>query len=207
VATSTRIPALLLAWLLVVGCGSGASGDGAGPSPVPPTPPTFADGFETGLGAWTRDADVPPSPEDPDVPVAWSIEPSSEVVHTGAASARFDLDGRQDDGTIWLERTFDVGPGTPWRVTVEGTWWSPSESFNTTAVVVLYAGPDSPEEELDFAVAGPLDLVAGWRAYRASFDVTAAGDGRVHVGVGLSVVWETWITYYLDDVRVWLEPR
>lgn len=208
----THLPTLLLL-LLALGCGSASTGGGTNDPPTPPSPPsppsppTFHDGFETGLGLWTKDAEVPPSPGNPGVPVDWSIEPSSEVVHAGALSARYDLDGRQDDGTIWLERAFALEPARPYAVHVEAAYWSDSESFNTTAMVALYAGGESPEEELDFDVSQPLNEVAGWKTYGASFDVTSGADGSVHVGVGLTVVWETWITYYLDDVRVWIEPR
>ena len=196
---------------LLLGCGGalGAPPPPTDPAPGPPpsSPPVLEDGFEAGLGAWTKDAQLPPSVEDPTVPVPWSIDLADEPVHGGAASVRLWLDGRQDDGTIWLERPLSVVPHTDWVVYVSAAFWSESESFNTTAEVALYAGAVSPESELDFDVSGILNRVAGWKVYAHTFQVTSGADGLLHVGVGVNVVWETWITYYLDDVRVWVVPR
>ena len=100
-------------------------------------------------------------------------------------------------------------PSGVWRRRrhVAAAFWSASESFNTTAETALYAGPVSPEVEGDFDVSGVLNQVAGWKLYEHTRDVTSGADGQLHIGVGVNVVWETWITYYLDDVRVWVEPR
>jgi len=196
----------------LLGCGGGASppSDGGGPADPPPSfpsLPTLADGFETGLGAWSQDAHVPHSVEDPTVPVPWAIDLTDQPVHEGISAVRLWLDGRQDDGTIWLERALPVAPHADWTVHVSAAYWSESESFNTTAEVALYAGDVSPEVELDFDVSGILNEVGGWKVYAHTFDVTSGADGQVHIGVGVNVVWETWITYYLDDVRVWIEPH
>lgn len=205
----------LVAWALVAlalpGCGGGTRtppADGGPADPPPPsTPPVLEDGFEEGLGLWRRDAHVPPSVEDPTVPVPWFIDRVGDPVRGGQASVRLRLDGRQDDGTIWLERSLPVPAHSDLRVHVAAAFWSESESFNTTAETALYAGPVSPEVESDFDVSGVLNQVAGWKVYEHTRDVTSGADGQLHVGVGVNVVWETWITYYLDDVRVWVEPR
>jgi len=199
----------LLLLLLATGCGSGTTAhppDDDPPDPVP-LPGDLEDGFEAGLGLWTKDAHVPMSPGDPTVPVAWSIEASEEQAFEGRTSARFVLDGSGDDGTIWLERALAVDPATDYTVRISAAYWSEDESFNTTGMVALYAGAASPEVEFDFLIPEQLNLVAGWKTYSASFPVTSASDGSLWVGVGLTVVWETWITYYLDDVRITIDPR
>jgi hypothetical protein len=215
--TSART-ACLLFLALAGGCNAGADtpvGDDSPSDPSPPmtqppppgTPPVLEDGFEGGLDLWTKDAHVPPSVEDPSVPVPWSIDLAGQPVYEGVASACFTLDGRQDDGAIWLERTVMVAADSNWTVHVSGAYWSPHESFNTFAEVALYAGATSPEVESDFDVSGILNKVDGWKTYAGVFEVTTGPDGLVHIALGVNVVWETWITYFLDDVRVWIEPR
>ncbi len=140
------------------------------------------------------------------VPVTWSIEPVDTPVYEGAQSAEFTIDGRQDDGTIWLERAFDVTPGAAYTVHVSTRWWSEHASFTSAALVVDYAGATSPEAELDFTVVGVLDQVSGWKRYVADLPAHGGADGKLWVGVGFSVVFETWITHDLDDVRIWIEP-
>lgn len=207
-----RLALVVAACLVLAACGGSAPEPGPGdpdPSPpgTPPSPPGFEDGFEAGLGLWVKDAHVPPSPEDPSVPVEWAIDASPEEASGGTASARFYLDGRQDDGVIWLERAVEATPFGSYDVQVVADYWSAAESFNTTAMVALHAGPTSPEVEADFVQPYVLNEVAGWKTYGWAFPVTTDADGRIHVAVGVSVVWETYITYYIDDVSVWITPR
>jgi len=64
----------------------------------------FADGFEGGFTGWSRASDVPQDPNNLKNPVAWMITRSTERAVAGSASLRYYLDGRQDDGTIWIVR-------------------------------------------------------------------------------------------------------
>src|SRR5436190_309876 len=78
------------------------------PVVVTPAPPdtntaqrvTLSDGFEGGLINWVQDADLPNDPNNPGQPVAAFITVSTEQALEGSHSARFSLDGTQDDGTI-----------------------------------------------------------------------------------------------------------
>ena len=60
--------------------------------------------FENGFGEWTIDADVPLDPNNPGHFVGWSITRSSDIASSGLYSLKFFIDGRQDDGTIWIEK-------------------------------------------------------------------------------------------------------
>ncbi len=75
-------------------------------------PQLFLEDFEgnenEGLGEWSTDADVPPDPNNPGNPVQWNITRSATVYNSPAHSAEVFIDGRQDDGTIWLERRVSV---------------------------------------------------------------------------------------------------
>jgi hypothetical protein len=196
-ARSVLLPAAI-SCLLLAACGGGGGGGGRPPEP------DFREGFESGLAGWTKGADVPQDPNRPGETVAWSIEVSAEEAFEGSSSARYDLDGTQDDGTIWLVRSFDADPGLH-DVRLALRLWSESESFNTLARVAAYAGPVAPAVEADFDTSETANQVAGWREYAYDFVAEAGGDGRIHVALGISATWETLLTYYVDDVRVTID--
>jgi hypothetical protein len=179
------------------------------PTPTAPSadePVAFHEGFEGTLDGWQRGADVPEDPNQPGQPVDWRIELSSDQVAEGTASARFTLDGSQDDGTIWLMRPLDVPPEEPLRVELSFELWSASESFNTLANIAAYAGSEPPGEENDFNLHQTANQVEGWKTYEYAFDVHSNAEGQLWVALGVSVVWETEITYYVDNVHVRAAP-
>jgi hypothetical protein len=65
---------------------------------------TIKEDFENGFGEWAIDADVPPDPNNPGHFVEWSITRSTDVASSGQYSLKFFIDGRQDDGAIWIEK-------------------------------------------------------------------------------------------------------
>lgn len=107
----------------------------------------FADGFEEGFTGWSRDSDVPQDPNNLRNPVAWMITRSTERAVAGSASLRYYLDGRQDDGTIWIVRGISVEAEQTYDVSMRTDAWSSSESFNTIAHLVMYAGTSRPTSE------------------------------------------------------------
>jgi hypothetical protein len=213
----------ILAALILAGCApaSGPGGPGTSEpattpvtSPAPTGTPTaelpdlpivLREGFESGLEGWQTGADVPGDPNNPGQPVAWSIEASDEQAAAGQQSARFTLDGSQDDGTIWLARELAVPANAELRVALSLQLWSVSESFNTLANVAAYAGPQPPETEEDFDTSKPADLAEGWHRYDFTFPVHSDAQGRVWVAAGISVVWETEVTYFLDDLQITID--
>ncbi len=179
------------------------------PTAAPPWdhPIAFVEGFEAGLGQWQQGANVPDDPDRPGQSVAWRIEQSDEQATEGASSARFTIDGRQDDGTIWLSRAIEgFEPDSTVRVTLALDLWSETESFNTLAKVAVYAGSSAPSEEGDFDASQPANLAAGWRTYEYVFDTKSSSEGTVWVALGISAVWETEMTYYVDNVAGEIAP-
>ena len=169
------------------------------PTDVPEATPTpepgdgslpFQEGFEGGLGGWQKGSDVPEDPDRPGEPIAWDIEISPDEAAEGGSSARFTIDGKQDDGTIWLTRPLAVEPDEALRIHLSFDLWSASESFNTLAKVAAYAGLQPPSDENDFDTTQPANLVAGWRTYDYTFEIPGSGDGQVWVALGISAVWE-----------------
>jgi hypothetical protein len=207
-ARSLAIAALLLAPALA-GCAT---------DPAPGTTETVRDGFEDGIQAWTRGADVPGDPNRGGKPVAWNITPSDERAVEGDWSVRFDLDGSQDDGTIWLTQPLRVEEDQAYRATVSAWAWSPSESANVRAHLAMMLGPDPPQVEEDFPAPGndttvedevdrgglreALDRQAGWREYRFGWTVPADANRTLHMAVGISAVWETELGFWVDDLTV-----
>jgi len=178
---------------------------------------TITDSFESGLGDWTTGADVPDDPNNPGHPVQWSITPSTDQSADGARSVKYVLDGRQDDGTIWIVRPVTVTPDTAYTAEVSAQAWSQSESFNTLAHLVMALGPDAPTAETDFpqpntnsttddtALGGlrePLNRAAGWEVYTFTWETPRLDTDTLYLAVGISAVWETQLSYYVDDVTL-----
>lgn len=175
-----------------------------------------ADGFKAGLGQWAPRSDLPEDPNRPGQVVNWTVRTDDGQVRNGTAALNFTVDGRQDDGTIWVVRGFPVASGRTYTVAASIWFFSESESFNTIAHVVLSVSDHEPSGEGSFPSPGadpdgpalrePLNQAAGWVEYRVAGTVTDTDDGVVYVAFGISAVWETEMTYYADDVVVTLRP-
>lgn|GEM_PF-2967776 len=65
---------------------------------------TLKEDFENGFDEWVANADVSLDPNNPGHLIEWSITHSNDVASSGRYSLKFFIDGRQDDGTIWIEK-------------------------------------------------------------------------------------------------------
>ncbi|MEM1540378.1 MAG: hypothetical protein QXJ07_03230 [Candidatus Bathyarchaeia archaeon] len=163
-------------------------------------PVRYFESFEDGFGKWIVDADVPEDPNNPGQPVEWHISRNFGISRSGQNSLEFFVDGQQDDGAIWIETKIVVGKRSNIRVSF---WlYSEYESFNTLATVCAYIGVKNPEAEADFQVIGAANEVAGWKHYEYSTVFNLDLSGELWIAVGISVCWETYLTYYVDDVEV-----
>jgi hypothetical protein len=167
-----------------------------------PKPLVYSESFEEGFANWEADADVPPDPNNPGYPVAWNVSRVASLAHSGQYSVELYIDGRQDDGTVWIEKKISVESNSQIQVKVSFEFYSEQESLNTIAGVCVYAGISNPEVEGDFAVLGPANEVAGWKRYIYTTTVNTGPSGEVWVAVGITVRWETEMTYNIDDVKV-----
>lgn len=121
----------------------------------------FSEGFEADLPDWKTGSDVPEDPNNPGNPVNWDITRSTERAATGSSSLRYFLDGRQDDGTIWIARPVSVEADQAYQVRMQADGWSASESFNTLAYLVMYAETSPPKSEGSFPEPGANSTNAG----------------------------------------------
>jgi len=166
----------------------------------------IADDFEqtTGegdIGEWFINGDVPQDPNNLGHAVQWHINRVSDISRSGMYSVELFIDGKQDDGTIWLERKISAKENSQTRVSVS-FWLNSEQESSTIADVVSYAGNSKPTVEDDFTVVGTANEVAGWTNYSFTADLTTDSNGDTWVAVGISVRWETCMTYYIDDVRI-----
>ena len=176
---------------------SAAAGWYFGPKPAGQT-----QRFETNFGGWTGDADVPPDPNNPGSNVDWNVSRVTSPAKSGQHSVELHIDGKQDDGTVWIEKALTTKRNSQIQVKVSFELYSESESFNVIAAVVGFAGTENPEVEADFTVIGKANDVSGWKRYTYLATLETDFSGEVWVAVGISVRWETEMTYNLDDVEV-----
>jgi hypothetical protein len=167
-----------------------------------PEATTYSEGFEDDFGGWDGDADVPADPNTPGSLVDWNVSRVNSPIKSGQYSAELYIDGRQDDGTVWIEKKLSAKENSQIQVTVSFDFYSESESFNVIAAVVGFAGTYNPEIEADFTVLGQANEASGWKRYSHKLTLNTGSSGEVWVAVGISVRWETEMTYNFDDVKV-----
>lgn len=197
--TAATVPAAALA-----GC-TGGSGDDQGP--------ILAEGFESPLEEWEAHAAIGPEVDLADFDR--EVERSDERAREGDWCLRLFTGGDHDDGTAWLTRPVELPDAE--RFTVELWAWSESESFNVLRHLVAALGPERPAVEEDFPdpgrnssnVAGaeygglrePLHRARGWERYRFEWNPGRVPD-VAHLSVGVSVVWESDATHFVDEIRL-----
>jgi hypothetical protein len=162
----------------------------------------FFDDFENNFGNWTIGSQVPEDPNNPGHKVEWIIGRSTNQSYSGEYSVLFWIDGRQDDGTIWIMQKLPLEANSEKSVNISFQLWSGEESFNTLAAVVGYLGENKPQAEADFQVLGAANQLSGWKAYSFSSEIVTANTGEVYVALGISVRWETELIYFVDNAEI-----
>jgi len=181
----------------------------------------FSERFEDGADDWETDAHIGPEVDISEF--EWEIETTGEQAASGDRSLAIYNEGDYDDGTCWAVHPVSVESGRAYDVTVSASFWSESESFNILRNAVMRIGPERPEVEEDFPAPGlsttdlgetpygglrePLHLAEGWREYSFERTTPELSTDTVSLALGTSVVWETGMTHYVDDVSVTVEPR
>lgn len=175
----------------------------------------FSDGF-----GWTKEAAIGPEVDLDDW--EWSIELSDEEVHVGERAVEVYTEGRYDDGLAWLVTTIDIEPGLAYHAEASVHAWSYAYSDNNLRRLACYLGPDRPEDQSDFpepdwdstdegetdygGIRDPLNRAEGWYEHTFEWQSPTLDTDTLYFAVGVGVVWESDLTYYLDDIEVVLEP-
>ncbi|MFP4628225.1 MAG: twin-arginine translocation signal domain-containing protein [Halobacteriales archaeon] len=179
---------------------------------------TLEDDFEDGIDAWETAAHVGP---DADGPFEWDVDVSQTQSRSGEQSVAMFTEGTYDDGTAWIVRPIEIESGRRYHAEAAVYAYSDEESFNELRKLVAYLGPERPESESDFPKSGandiedrvgaglrePLNRVAGWDEYTFEWGSPELETEQLYFAVGVTVVWETDLTYFIDDVDVELETR
>lgn len=202
----------------LAGCLDDDSADAIDPEELPlGFTEDFTDGFE-----WERDATIGDQVDLDEWD--WSIELSDAQVYTGERAAEVYTEGGYDDGLAFLLRRIDIAPDHAYDVEVSIQAWSGTQSdVNNLRRLACYLGPDRPETQNDFPEADwdssdegetdfggirePLNQAEGWHEHTFEWTSSTLDTDVLYFAVGVDVVWETDLTYYLDDVTVSLEAR
>ncbi len=156
--------------------------------------------YEDGMEGWEPDHQITCGDATPPCEFVWGVQRSTEQAKQGRYSLRVSLDGRNDDGTVWIERPFSV----PSTVTVNLSFWlwSPSESQANRWPVLANVGIRNPRSEADFTIIGETDTAPGWVQHTYSRTFKTGEATRIWVGYGVGATWEIARVYYLDVARV-----
>jgi len=167
-----------------------------------PTPLVYTESFESDFGGWVADAHVPLDPNNSSHPVDWNVSRVAPLAYSGEHSIELYIDGKQDDGTVWIEKKIPVEGKSEVHVAVSFEFYSEQESFSVIAGVCAYVGVFDPEVEDDFVVLGVANEVAGWKEYTHTATLQIGSSNEVWVAIGITVRWETEMTYKIDSVKV-----
>jgi hypothetical protein len=155
----------------------------------------YSQSFETGMDSWTPASDHHER--------AFRISRTTAIAYHGVTSLSYYLDGRNDDGTIWIQRPFKgLPPNTVVSVETRFQLHSSTKSAFNNWPVVVYAGAAPPSSESDFAIVGLTDQAAGWRQYSGRIVTTTDPAGNLWVAIGIGATWEGTRTYNIDFLNV-----
>lgn len=208
------LPRLILLLPTLAGLGLLAGGAGAGPPVLspPPAAPSAASffSFEKGWQGWrVRGVDLDLG----DSQIEWYIRRSRALAQRGLVSLELYLANFNDAGKIWVERPFRLQPGQRYKVRLDlalgsSDWGDFCCPFEIVAGAATQP-PRTPEAIARNRRGSTYNGGAhGWVWLRKSYTFEARADerGLVWVFAGIWGTWETPQRYFLDSVRVTLEP-
>lgn len=172
-------------------------------SDTPSPASTYQESFEEGFGGWEPGTDG--LARDWEITRFFGGTGTNSCVD-GSWCLSYYLDGRNDDGTIWVQRQFEVPPSA--ELTVDMSFWllNEVESPVNNWPIVAYIGPEPPAVEADFTVVGFTDETLGWEQYFHGRPMDTSESGAVWIAFGISATWEVERTYRLDLVEVSTTP-
>jgi len=174
----------------------------------------YVESFEQNFGDWEMDFDVPID-YDTGGPRDCSITRVQGQAKQGSYSVQMSIDGRSDDGTVWLTKAIPVFPESEYEIHLSFWHWRENDPdhVNTSYHVVGFIGNYPPETETDFEILDGLVLVNNanpgqgnqyprWENYTLTRTVESGSMQYIWVGFGMTAVYETWISVLMDYVSV-----
>lgn len=163
--------------------------------------------FEGEVFEWSIGKDLPIDPNT-QLPVNASAWITDSRARTGNMSLVLQIDGRQDDGTIWIQRSINLTDMKDGKIRIAFYVFNEETSFNVIAKVVAFIGVIAPSNESDFVELGNANRESGWIEFylekQFQFEKTHS---ELWVAIGITVAWETMLKYEVDDITVTAEYR
>lgn len=157
--------------------------------------------FENKVLDWQIGKDLPIDPNT-HLPVYASVQTTNIRSRTGEFSLLLQIDGRQDDGTIWIAKNITLGGAKFGKIEMAFYVFSEQASFNVKANVVAYVGPCPPLNESYFEVLGNADRKTGWTEFIVEKNIFFKNTDYAWIALGITVAWETILEYTIDDITV-----
>lgn len=171
------------------------------------------DDFTWGLYGWEVGTDLPEG-------IEGTVEHSTEKTASGYwdGCVKTFIEGYQDDGTVWLQTSFGVEPGTTYDVEMAVSGYNPMDSFQDLTFVHAALGDQPVDSESDIrnrdddsnvvALKGDLRTAdEQWQTYTASGTFESGDSSTAHFAFGTNLIYEVNQTDYLDDVAFRMTPR
>jgi hypothetical protein len=161
--------------------------------------------FESSLDDWTGDADYLVGEND-SIVIDWNVTREAENPNKGSYSICLEIDGRQDDGAVWIEKVFSISANdvSSKHVKVSFYIYSDNIGMNTRALIFASANTTNPSTEEDFdhriTTITSDSYLDGW--YKFSITAKILPIDQIWVAIGIKVAWETFLKFYIDDVTV-----
>jgi len=143
-----------------------------------------------------------------DPPVNWTIERTDDHSDDGDYSMKLYLNNMNDQGKIWVQRSFDMDPNRGYKVKLSFSFASSDfGSFNLWKIIAG-AGPKEPSSMDELTFHGNTgngymeDVGYKWMDKEYTLNARSNSDGELYVYIGVWGTWETGRTYYIDDIDI-----
>lgn len=161
--------------------------------------------FESSLDGWIGDADYLVGEND-SIIIDWNVTRKTENPYMGSHSICLEIDGRHDDGAVWIERMFSISTGNVKSRNVKVSFYIYSENIGMNIRAHIFASVNttnpSKEEDFDFkttTITSDSNL-NGWHKFSITTKLLPLN--QIWVAIGIKVAWETFLKFYIDDVAV-----
>jgi hypothetical protein len=160
----------------------------------------YSESFETGLADWKADHHL--VNETLDWPLEWHFKINDTYSFNGTSSVEAYLNGDHEEGTIWLEHSFQTLKSIEVEIKLSFHLFTHIYSDITSWPVLGYIGLDNPETTSEFEVLNPDENVDIWWYYSLTKTITTDETGLIWVAFGYGATWDSERTYFFDLVEL-----
>lgn len=165
-----------------------------------PTVNTTYTSFENGMDNWTANGTDLTDP-----PIVWSINRTTRQASSGNTSIELYLNNLNDQGKIWIQKTFPAKPDTPYHVTI--FYMLGTSDYGMTTFQLITGASGQPPTKAGLTIQGSTDNgrennTLTWLPKTYEFFTTTDNTSTLYASIGIWGTFETNRTYYLDEVEV-----